>query len=93
MEQADGVSKTQLTSLHERVSDSQIFRLRDNATQHEAVLAMINSLDTGDICVPWRAQWSRRRTRRRPKNCMLQDEEVEPDTLKRENEKSSPVHI
>jgi hypothetical protein len=52
VEQADGVSKTQLTSLHERVSDSQIFRLRDNATQHEAVLAMINSLDTGDICVP-----------------------------------------
>lgn len=51
-EHADGVSKTQLTSLHERVSNSQIFRMRDNATQHEAVLAMINSLDTSDICAP-----------------------------------------
>jgi hypothetical protein len=49
--QADGVSKTQLALLHERVSDSQIFRLRDNATQHEACLAMIHSIDTGDVCV------------------------------------------
>ena len=51
-ELADGVSKTQLTSLHERVSASQIFCLRDNATQHEAILAMINLLDTGDVCMP-----------------------------------------
>lgn len=51
-EQADGVSKTQLTSLHERVSDSQLFRLKDNATQHAMVLSMINALDTGDVCVP-----------------------------------------
>tara|TARA_B110001450_G_scaffold11858_1_gene11483 strand:+ start:2996 stop:4339 length:1344 start_codon:yes stop_codon:yes gene_type:complete len=51
-ELADGVSKTQLTSLHERVSDSHLFRLRDNATQHEAVLAMIYSLDIGGICGP-----------------------------------------
>lgn len=48
----DGVSKMQLANLHQRITASHVFNMRDNAKQHEACLAMIRWLDTANVCAP-----------------------------------------
>ena len=41
-----GVTKTTLTNLHQKISSSQVFQVRSNASQHEATMATIHAVDT-----------------------------------------------
>jgi hypothetical protein len=41
-----GVTKTTLTNLHQKISSSQLFQVRSNASQHEATMATIHAVDT-----------------------------------------------